>query len=230
MKIFLIIIGSIIALFLITAGIFYAASRSAPITEAPPPATPPSAQPAPPEEPAPADEAPVQTGIDGFTDAAAEVYATGEPKELDIFITETEANQRAAGLVATLEIPPDIPLEIKSIHLDLQPDNIVLVEAPSTLFGRLSATVRVTTRVSIEAGEPKVEITKISFGLIPVPQSLKDEIDSLITEKLGDFTAYLVASEVGGSGEVSVEFQDISIRQDDLTVSVVVRPSSTLTP
>jgi hypothetical protein len=227
MKIFLIIIGSIVALCLITAGIFYAASHNAPITEAPP-----SEQASPSEEPVPPppDETPVQTEIDGFTDATTEVYATGEPKEIDIIITETEANQKAADLVTTLEIPPDIPLEIKSIHLDLQPENIVLVEAPSTLFGRLSATARVTTQVSIEAGEPKVEITKISFGLIPVPQSLKDEIDSLITEKIGDFTAHLITPEVDGGGEVSLEFRDISIRQDDLTVSVVIRQSPTPTP
>jgi hypothetical protein len=229
MKIFLIIIGSIVALFLITAGIFYAASHNAPATESSQ-----NAQPALSEEPKPTspppDEAPVKTGIDGLSDAAAEVYATGEPKEIDIIITETEANNKAAELAATLEIPPDIPLEIKSIHLDLQPENIVLVEAPSTLFGRLSATVRVTTQVSIEVGEPKVEITKISFGLIPVPQSMKDEIDSLITEKIGDFTAYLITPEVSGGGEVSVEFRDISIRQDDLTVSVVIRQSPTPTP
>jgi hypothetical protein len=227
MKIFLIIIGSIVALCLITAGIFYAASYNTPATEAPP-----SAPPTPPEEATPPlpDETPVKTGIDGLSNAAADVYATGEPKEIDIIITETEANQRAAELVPALEIPPDIPLEIKSIHLDLQPENIVLVEAPSTLFGRVSATARITTQVSIEAGEPRVEITKISFGLIPVPQSLKDEIDSLITEKIGDFTAYLITPEVSGGGEVSVEFRDISIRQDDLTVSLVIRPNATPTP
>jgi hypothetical protein len=229
MKIFLIIISSIVALFLVTAGIFYIIGHDAAITEAPPPTTPASGSPGPAEEPTPSpDKAPIETGIDGLNNVTAEVYATGEPREVVIVITETEANNKAAELLPTIEIPADIPLEIEGVHLDLQPDNIVLVEAQSTLFGRLKATIRATTQVSILEGKPQVEITKVSFGFVPVPQALKDKIVSLVTEEFDEFIAQIVTT--GTSGEVSLEFRDISIQQDDLTVTVVIAATPPITP
>jgi hypothetical protein len=224
MKIFLIIIGGIVVLSLITAGIFYVIGHDAAITEAPPPTTPASGQPAPVEEPtSPSpDEAPIETGIDGLNNIVAEVYATGESREVVIVITETEANNKAAELLPTIEIPADIPLEIEGIHLDLQPDNLVLVEAQGTLFGRLKTTIRATAQVSIVKGKPRVEITQISFGFVPVPQALKDKMVSLITEKLDDFVAQLITAGNSNGGEVSLELRDIIIRDDDLTVTAVI--------
>jgi hypothetical protein len=224
MKIFLLIIGGIAALSLITIGIFYVIGHDTPAAEAPPPTTPTTEPPGPKEGPVPPppDEAPIETGIDGLSNVIAEAYATGEPTEVVITITETEANNEAAELLPTIEIPADIPLEIESIHLDLQPDNIVLVEAQSTLFGQLGTTIRATTQLSIVEGKPRVEITKVSFGFVPVPQSLKDRIISLVNEEIDEFIAQLVTTGTGGSGEVSLEFRDISIRQDDLTVAAVI--------
>lgn len=229
MKFSLIIIGGTVALSLITAGIFYAIGHE---TEALPSTMPPSGQPVPAEGPAPPslDEAPIETGIDGLNNVVAEVYATGEPREVAIVITETEANNKAAELITTTEITADIPLEIESIHLDLQPDNMVLVEAQSALFGRLETTIRATTRVSIVEGKPRVEITRISFGFVPVPQALKDKIVSLVTENLDEFTAQLVTAGTSDSGKVSLELRGISIRQDDLTITAVIAYTPTPTP
>jgi len=232
MKIFLTIIGGIVVLSLITAGIFYIIGHDAAITEAPPPTTPASGQPAPVEEPtSPSpDEAPIEPGIDGLNNAIAEVITTGEPREVVIVITETEANNKATELLPTIEIPADIPLEIESIHLDLQPDNIVLVESQGTLSGRLKTTIRATTQVSIVESKPRVEITRISFSFVPVPQALKDKMVSLITEKLDDFVAQLITAGNSDGGEVSLVFRDISIREDDLTVAAVIAYTPPPTP
>ncbi|HEY78252.1 MAG TPA: DUF3597 domain-containing protein [Dehalococcoidia bacterium] len=232
MKIFLTIIGGIVVLSLITAGIFYIIGHDAAITEAPPPTTPASGQPAPVEEPtSPSpDEAPIEPGIDGLNNAIAEVITTGEPREVVIVITETEANNKATELLPTIEIPADIPLEIESIHLDLQPDNIVLVESQGTLSGRLKTTIRATTQVSIVESKPRVEITRISFSFVPVPQALKDKMVSLITEKLDDFVAQLITAGNSDGGEVSLVFRDISIREDDLTVTAVIAYTPPPTP
>jgi hypothetical protein len=182
-----------------------------------------------PASPSP-EEAPIEIGIDGLNNVVTEVYATGESREVVIVITETEANNKAVELLPTIEMPADIPLEIESIHLDLQPDNIVLVEAQSTLFGQLGTTIRATTRLNIVEGKPRVEVTQVSFGFVPVPQSLKDRIISLVTEELDEFITQLVATGTGGGGKVSLEFRDISIRQDDLTVTVVIVATPSPTP
>ena len=232
MKIFLIIIGGIAALSLITIGIGYVIGHDTPATEASPPNIP-TIEPLGPEEgpvPPSPNEAPIETGIDSLNNVIAEVYATGESREVVIVITETEANNKAAELLPTIEIPADIPLEIESVHLDLQPDNIVLVEAQGILFGRLGTTIRATTQVSIVEGKPQVEITKVSFGFVPVPQALKDRIISLVTEELDEFIAQLITTGTGDGGEVSLEFRDISIRQDDLTVTVVIVATPPPTP
>jgi hypothetical protein len=232
MKISLIIIGGIVALSLIAAGIFCVIGHNAATTGTLPSAVPPSEQTVPAEGPASPspEEAPIEIGIDGLNNVVTEVYATGESREVVIVITETEANNKAVELLPTIEMPADIPLEIESIHLDLQPDNIVLVEAQSTLFGQLGTTIRATTRLNIVEGKPRVEVTQVSFGFVPVPQSLKDRIISLVTEELDEFITQLVATGTGGGGEVSLEFRDISIRQDDLTVTVVIVATPPPTP
>lgn len=235
MKSRFIIIGSIVVLALIIAGVGYFICNNPFVTEAPPQATPPSMPPALTEEPSPpgGDESPTEPSpitleqrIESLKEAVAEVCTTGECKEVALVITETEANNKAAELMAAAQIPADIPLEIESVHLDFQPDNTVCVEAQSVLYGKFKATIRATAQVNIKEGEPKVEIAKISFGFIPMPQSLRERIVSLVAEKIGELKSQLIEAETGCNGKVNLEFKDISIRHDDLTVTVVIERNS----
>jgi len=179
----------------------------------------------PPREAKPPSEQPplsFEQKVEKIREAIADVCATGESREVTLVFTETEANDQAAKLLATAEIPADIPLEVESAHIDFQSDNNVLAEAKSVIYNWLKVTIKVTTHVSLEEGKPKIDITKVSFGFIPLPQPLRDRITGLMTQKIDDLLNQMTEAGIGCNGKVDFKFKDISIQQEKLTITVVI--------
>ncbi len=198
---------------------------STPPTEPPQPSTSPTEPPAPPRESKPPPGQPPLTfeqKMESLREAIADVCATGESQEVTLVFTEAEANNQAAELLATAEIPMDIPLEIESVYIDFQSDNNVLTETRSVIYDRFEVTIKVITQVSIEEGKPQIEVTKVSFGVVPLPQLLKDQIVGLITQQIDDLLSQLTSPEIDCNGKVDLEFKDISIQEEKLTVTVLI--------
>ena len=170
-------------------------------------------------EPAPSFE----EKIEDFRQAIADVSATGESKEIILVFTEAEVNDQAAKMLTQVEMPEDIPLEVKSVHIDLQTNNNLVTEADTVTYG-VGVTIKVKTQVSIQEGKPDVEIIDISFGLIPLPGTVKDKIVELITQRVDDLLIQLTEAEIGGNGKVGLEFTDINIQEEKVTITVIIKP------
>ena len=234
-------IGILAALLLIAAGIIYAADylksdippptgrapQPAPPASEPPPKLPEPESEAPPEQPAPPEEskAPIEPQsltmeqkIEKLRNAIAEVGATGESQEVTLLFTETEANAMAAVLLVQFEMPEDIPLQIENVNIDFQKENTVVTEAETALL-----TLKVTSHVSIEEGKPAVEVTDIN---LPLPQSLKDQIAVLVREKTVALLDQLTRSALDNNGEVELEYTDIAIQEEDLTITLLLKPAA----
>lgn len=239
MKKRLLIIGTAVVLLLIAAGVsYYFLSRAAPTDTTTPKALPqvsattesfaPAEQsilPSKESQPLPKSSlTPFEQKIESLKQAVADVCDSSERKALTLIFTETEVNDQASDHIKKIEIPADIPLELESIHLYLEPDNNVLIQARSVLYGKLKVTIKATAQVSVEAGKPKVEITKVSFGFIPLPGILKDRIVGLATSKIDDLQKQITEADIGCNGKVGMEFTDITIQQDKLTISVLLKP------
>jgi len=226
-----VIIGIIICVLLIVAGISYFTLIRPSLPEASSQVAPPTEQPAPSatmalsreSKPPPEMLLSFEQKIESLGKATADVCATGESKEITLTFTEIEANNQATRLLATAEIPTDIPLEIESVHIDFQPDNIILTEARSVIYDRFRATIKAKAQVSIEAGKPKVEITKVNFGFIPLPRLLKDTIVELITAEIDDFQSQLTQVKTGCNGSVRLEFTEISIQEEEITIALIIK-------
>ena len=220
-----IIIVAVGGVLFILAGVGYLLSSSPPQPELLQPSVTPTQQAAPPKEAkSPSEQPPpsVEQKVESVREAIADVCATGGSREVTLAFTETEANDQAAKLLATAEIPPDIPLEVESVYIDFQSDNNVLVEAKSVILNSMKVTIKVTTHVSIEEGKPKIDITKVSFGFIPLPQPLKDRITGLITQMIDDSLNQMTEAGIGCNGKVDFKFKDISIQPEELTITVVI--------
>lgn len=221
-----IIITAVVAvLFILLAGVGYFLLSNPPLTESPrlgamstePPAqlregTPPAKQ-LPPS---------FEQKIESLRDAIADVCATGGSREVTLVVTETEANDQAAKWLAMAEIPEGIPLEVQSIHIDFQTDNNLLTEAKTVAYGFIKVTIKVKARVGIEGGKPQVEVTRVSFGFVPLPKPLKDKIVVLITQQIDDLLSQVTEAEIDCNGKVNLEFTDISIQQEEVTVTVLI--------
>jgi len=239
MKSPLVIISITVAALLIIAGAGYfilsafsppePPTPSAPVTEP----TPPPRENAPPPEPAVQgieNEPPVkppapsfEEKIENFRQAIADVYATGESKEVTLIFTEAEINQQAGKRVTQFEMPGDIPLEVKSVHIDLQTDNNLVTKVGATSYG-IEVTIEVETKVGVKEGKPSVEVTDISSGNPLLDAILKDKFIELITQKTDDLLVQLIESETGSSGKVDLEFTDITIQQEEITFTIMIKP------
>jgi len=244
MKSPLVIISITVAALLIIAGagyfIFNNLSIPA-IPEPPQPApspaaaepTPPPRENAPPPEPAvqgienePPTKQPIpsfEEKIENFKQAIADVYATGESKEVTLVFTEAEINQQAGKRVTQFEMPGDIPLEVKSVHIDLQTDNNLVTKVGATSYG-IEVTIDTKTKVGVKEGKPSVEVTDISSGNPLLDAILKDKFIELITQKTDDLLVQLIESEAGSSGKVDLEFTDITIQQEEITFTIMIKP------
>ncbi len=214
----------IVLFILIGVGYFLFASDRSP-TESPPQGTPSAEQPAPPRESKPASEKPAlsfEQKMETLKKAVADVCAGGESKEVTLVFTEAEANNQAAKLLAQAEVE-DIPLEIKSVHIDFQADNSLAIEAKTVAYG-FEVMIKVKAQVGIEEGRPEVEVSNISFGFVPLPKSLKDEIVGLITQKIDDLLSQLTQTNVACDGKVDLEFTHINISESKATSTVIIKP------
>jgi hypothetical protein len=66
-----------------------------------------------------------------------------------------------------------------------------------------------------------VDITKVSFGAIPIPGSIKDAIVDYITRQTDDLIVQLTQATAGGDG-IDLEFKEIITQEDKLTVTMLV--------
>jgi len=231
----LFIIGAAVIALLVVAGLGYLISQLDFGAPPPPEPAPQQAEPAaeppaqlkeskpPAEPPAPSFEEKVES----FRQGVADVIATGESKEVTLVFTETEVNQRASKLIAQTVLPEDIPLEIKSTHIDFQADNILTIQVGATtdaLGPTIEVNPEVKTKVGIKDGKPDVEVLDISFGNPLLDALLKDKVADLATQKADDLLVRLTEAEIGGNGKVDLEFADIKIQQEKMTVTVIIKP------
>ena len=236
MKSFPVIIIAVVVL-LIIAGVTYAILSNPPQPEpspqgaAPaepsPPAAPAAEPPSPPKEspspittPAPSFE----EKVENFMQAIADVSATGESKEVTLVFTEAEVNEQAAKLLSQFEMPEDIPIEIRSVYIDLKADNNIVAEVETVTYG-IGVTIKVKTQVGVKEGKPDVEVTDVSFGNPLLDALLKDRITALITRKIDDLLVQLTEAEIGGDG-VAQEFKDINTQEEEVTITVIIKPKA----
>jgi len=235
----IIIISAVVVVFIL-ASVGYFLLGSPPPPESPQPGATSTESPAPPRESTPAIKlsAPPPEGkpssgqpsssfeqkIESIREAIADVCATGKSREVTLVFTETEANEQAAKQLAQTEIPEDIPLEVSSVHIDFQTDNNLLTEAKTVAYGFIKFTIKAKAQVGIEAGKPRVDVTKVSFGFVPLPKLLKDRITGLITQQIDALLSQITGAELGGDGKVEIQFVDIATQESAATVTVIIKP------
>lgn len=235
-----VIIITVVAVLFILASVGYFLLSSPPPAEsaqlgatsteppAPPGESTPSIEPsAPPPESKPPSGQPLlsfEQKLENLREAIADVCATGESREVTLVFTETEANNQAAKRLAQAEIPEDIPLEVSSVHIDFQTDNNLLTEAKTVAYGFIKFTIKIKAQVDIEEGKPRVEVTRVSFGFVPLPKPLEDRITGLITQQIDDLLSQITGAETGCNGKVNLELKDISIQESTATIIVLIKP------
>ncbi len=198
-----------------------------PSEPASPPLTPPSGQisvepPEPPQE--------VNTSltfdqkIEGLRQAIDQVCTTGLSQEVSLVFSEAEANEQAGKLLSTTEIETDIPLEVTGVKIYFEDDNRVKAEIKAVIYG-FKPTIKTETSVGIRDGEPEIEITRLSFGFLPLPGLVKDKVEQIIMQKIDELKTRYSGSQMGCDGKINFEFTDIGISQGEVSVTLTLRRS-----
>ncbi|MFA5317360.1 MAG: hypothetical protein WC369_08070 [Dehalococcoidales bacterium] len=160
--------------------------------------------------------------VEGLKQVASEVCATGQSREVRLVFSEEEANQKAAELLAGNEIETDIPLEVIGVKVYFLDDNRVLAEVKASIAS-LKPTIKVETSVSLKDGEPEVEITRMSFGFIPLPGAVKEKLSLVARQQIDSIISSYRGEQMGCDGRIKLEFNDIEIKQAEASVTLTVR-------
>ncbi|MDD4859212.1 MAG: hypothetical protein PHR56_03295 [Dehalococcoidales bacterium] len=225
--IIVIIIAAAAVLVLVIAGVDFFKSRPAsqpPITQTPTPSATPSQTAANTPNPTPTS---IQQNATNLEQAINNVASTGKSQEVTITISESEANTQAAAMLSTATMPPDVPMEIKSVAIDFKSGNIITanIDAVVKSIISLSMTVKVQAQVSIQSGKPAAKVTDVSFtGSALLPQSVKDQITVLITQEIDQFIVQLTSTQLAG-GKVTLEYLNINVQESSAAVTVLVKPN-----
>lgn len=185
-----------------------------------------SPQPAPQTSPQPPPPPTFEGKIERLKQAITDACHTGESQQLTLSFTEAETNEQATKFLTRLTLPEDIPLEVESIRIDFQADNNAAAEVKSVIYGWLKTTIKANAHVSIKDGKPDVELTKVSFGIVPLPKAARDKIIGLVPQKIEALLNYLAETEAECQGKVNLEFTGITIQETEATVSVIARPKT----
>ena len=206
------LIGGVAAVFLV----FNVFDREA----APAPAPVPAAVPAPAPAPAPAPSGPsIEDKIKSLEQTIEQVRTTGQPQEVTIVLTEAEVNAQAQSLAQGLQ---SAEFKVLSVRIDLQPNNALSAELQAQALG-FTIPIRVNMNIGVKDDKPAVSITGINFGMLPVPQTMKDQIAAAIAQSIDNLMVEMTQGGVGAG--VAFEVRSITIRETDMTIVALVKPA-----
>ena len=146
------------------------------------------------------------------------VASTGESSEVSLVFSEEAVNDKVAQSLVGTTIDAGVTMDVTAVGLDLQSGNLIEAELNGTTSFGFGVVIRVTAQVSIEAGKPAVEVIDAN-----VPADL---IASAITEALDSPLIQLTRIGSGDDENVDIEFTEITIQDDELTLVVMVRPKA----
>ena len=98
-----------------------------------------------------------------------------------------------------------------------------ITKVGATSYGFV-VTIDIKTKVGVKEGKPRVEVTDISSGNPLLDSILKDKFIELITQKTDDLLVQLIEGETGSAGKVDLEFTDITVQQEEITFTIIIKP------
>ncbi len=222
MKVIIIIVAIIALAGAGVGGYLIANKLNAPSPPQPAPTTPvPAPSPAPAPAPSPAPTAQnFEQKIESLQNVISRVQTSGKSEEVTLTFTEAEVNEQAGLMLA--QMPPDSQFKVTSVKIDLKPNNLIAAELGAVAAG-ISLPVKVNVQVSVISGKPELKITGINFGFIPLPQSVKDQVSATLAKSLDDMLMQMM--QTGAGGGIAPEFKTITIRENDMTMTVLINPA-----
>jgi len=218
----IIIIVASVTLLLGVGAAGYLAWKSISPASPPTPSAPPTPAPSPAPTPPPQPTSSFEEKIKSLEQTVALVQSSGKSQETTLNFTEAEVNEQAAKMLTQIQMPADMPLKLTGVRIDLKPDNILSADLESTAYG-FKVTIKVKAQVSIKEGKPEVKTTEISFGAMPLPQAIKDQVASLIAKSINDVVTQMTQTGISGAG-VTLELKSITIQENDLTITAIIKP------
>lgn len=160
--------------------------------------------------------------VEALKQAIKEVSTTGLSQKVSLVFSEEEANQQAVALLTRTRIAADIPLEITGIKVHFLDKNRVVTEI-KTVFPPFKPTIKTELNIGVSYGEPEVEIIRLSFGLLPLPNSVKERITLEMRRQIDDLIARYRGEQTGSAGSIRLEFNDIEVRQAEASTTITIR-------
>ncbi len=156
--------------------------------------------------------------MEKLTETITTVASTGESSEVSLVFSEATVNDQVAQSLVGTTIDAGVTMDVTAVDLDLQSGNLIEAELNGTTSFGFGVVIRVTAQVSIEAGKPAVEVIDANVPADLIANAITEAIDSLLIQ--------LTRTGSGDDENVDIEFTEITIQDDELTLVVMVRPKA----
>ncbi|MAH39619.1 MAG: hypothetical protein CL873_03695 [Dehalococcoidales bacterium] len=156
--------------------------------------------------------------MEGLSEAIVQVATTGEGSEVTLLFSEETVNDKVAESLVGTTINAGMVIEVTVVDLNLQSGNLIAAELTGKMSSGFGVTIRVQAQVSIQAGKPAVEIIEANVPANLIADAITGAVDTLLIQ--------LTQTETGDDENVDIEFTDIIIQDDELTLVVVVKPKA----
>ncbi len=115
-----------------------------------------------------------------WDDFSASVAASAPGTALTLTITQEELNSKINEELKTLALPDN--LTVSSVNANLSEGEMRI--AAKIKYSVLSGTAGLAAEIVIENGTPKVLVTDVDMGKLPIPSALKDQLRKLVPEDI----------------------------------------------
>ena len=165
--------------------------------------------------------------LDLLRAAVGEVCAGGGSRTLTLTFAEAEANEQAAAYLGTYNITEGISLEVRDAAIDFRDGNKIY-GVFKTKAAFITADVKVQAEVNLVDGEPVVTLEKVSFGFLPLPGAVKDQVVTLAEQKIAALKESYLGTGAACPAAVKLRFTGLVITADTASFTILISGESKL--
>ncbi|MEE8473576.1 MAG: hypothetical protein V3S82_10455 [Dehalococcoidia bacterium] len=105
-------------------------------------------------------------------------FEGGYRARMELDLGEDVANSLVESQLSRIQSMEELPLRLESLRLAFRQEGLMAVARLDA--GALAVDVSIRAKVAVEAGKPKITVEELDLGVVSLPSSLVDQLNSMI--------------------------------------------------
>ncbi len=146
-------------------------------------------------------------------------YLNGQPQEVSLVLTETEANEAALRLIQ--QSGTQIPMQIKAIRVDFQTGNSIRISVDAVTF-MITYTMIATEGVRVDNSALVINIISVEAPFLL--SSYKDAMGGMVKQETELLLQQFIGSGLGYGDKIILEYTGVQTDDSSITIKAMAKP------